>query len=106
MHVTWARLLSILSRQPDSEVQNRRDRLAMATWRLNALQMDSDPLGEPVPRILKLDDDALRLFDEVRREAMERARSSRGLAAGWHGKTPGRVGPCGWRSFSNIWLGR
>ena len=28
-------------------------------------------------------------LDELRREAMERARSARGLAAGWHGKTPG-----------------
>jgi hypothetical protein len=40
---------------------------------------------------LRLDPDAFELFDELRREAMERARSSRGLAAGWHGKTPGRA---------------
>jgi hypothetical protein len=40
---------------------------------------------------LQLDRDAIDLFDELRREAMQRARSSRGLAAGWHGKTPGRA---------------
>ena len=44
-------------------------------------------VSKPAPRILRLDDDALRLFDELRREAMERARSARGLAAGWHGNT-------------------
>jgi hypothetical protein len=85
-----APILSLTS-EPDSQVQNRRDRLVIAARRLNALQMDSDPLGEPAPRILRLDYDALRLFDELRREAMERARSSRGLSAGWHGKTPGRA---------------
>jgi hypothetical protein len=53
--------------------------------------MDGDASGEPAPRILRLDSDALRLFDELRRESMERARSSRGLPAGWHGKTPGRA---------------
>ena len=53
--------------------------------------MDGDPSGELAPRILRLDCDAFELFDELRREAMERARSSRGLAAGWHGKTPGRA---------------
>jgi hypothetical protein len=53
--------------------------------------MDGDPSGEPAPRVLPLDRDALALFGELRREAMERARSARGLAAGWHGKTPGRA---------------
>jgi hypothetical protein len=53
--------------------------------------MDGDPAGEPAPRLLRLDREALALFDELRREAMERARIARGLAAGWHGKTPGRA---------------
>jgi putative DNA primase/helicase len=44
-----------------------------------------------VPRVLALDPDAFALFDELRCEAMERAQSSRGLAGGWHGKTPGRA---------------
>ena len=43
------------------------------------------------PRALRLDADALTLFDEQRQEAMRRARASSGLTAGWHGKNPGRL---------------
>jgi Protein of unknown function (DUF3987) len=75
----------------DAEAGARRYKLISAARRLYALAMDGDPAGEPAPRILLLDPEALRLFDELRREAMQRARSSRGLAAGWHGKTPGRA---------------
>jgi hypothetical protein len=50
-----------------------------------------DATGEPAPALLRLDRNALALFDELRQEAMQRARSSRGLAGGWHGKTPGRA---------------
>jgi hypothetical protein len=53
--------------------------------------MEADSAGEPAPVLLPLDRSALALFDEVRQEAMLRARSSRGLASGWHGKTPGRA---------------
>jgi hypothetical protein len=53
--------------------------------------MDGDPAGWPAPRILQIEPDGFILFDELRREAMEAARSSRGLASGWHGKTPGRA---------------
>jgi hypothetical protein len=73
--------------EPDAAARARRDRLITTARRLNGLAMDGAASGEPAPRILRLDGDALRLFDELRREAMERARSSRGLAAGWHGKT-------------------
>jgi hypothetical protein len=79
-----------LASEADAEAQARRDRLTAAALRLCGLAMDGDASGEPAPRILRLDRDALQLFDELRREAMERARSSHGLAAGWHGKTPGR----------------
>jgi hypothetical protein len=75
----------------DREAAMRCRRLLSAARRLHALAMDGDPSGEPAPRILRLEDDALRLFGELRREATERARSSRGLAGGWHGKTPGRA---------------
>jgi hypothetical protein len=75
----------------DAQASARRHRLMSTARRLCRLGMDGDPAGEPAPRILRLDADALALFDELRREAMERARSSRGLAAGWHGKTPGRA---------------
>ena len=40
---------------------------------------------------LPLRADARELFDEVRREWMERARMSSGQAAGWAGKNPGRT---------------
>jgi hypothetical protein len=80
-----------LPTEVDAAVVARRDRLTTVVRRLSKLAMDGDPSGEPAPRVLRLDSDARKLFDELRREAMERARSSRGLAAGWHGKTPGRA---------------
>jgi hypothetical protein len=58
---------------------------------LFGLQLDSDSVGEPTPRLLRLDKPAFALFGEIQHEARRRARSSRGLAAGWHGKMPGRV---------------
>jgi hypothetical protein len=75
----------------DAMAGARRHRFVSAARRLYRLTMDANPAGEPAPRILHLDATALALFDLVRREAMERARSSDGLAAGWHGKTPGRA---------------
>jgi hypothetical protein len=83
--------ITALAREGSSEARARRDRLMFTARRLSELAMDGDLSGEPAPRILRLDGDAFELFDELRREAMERARSSRGLAAGWHGKTPGRA---------------
>jgi hypothetical protein len=80
-----------LARESDATARTRRDRLLLAARQLYGLAMDGDAAGEPAPRILGLDSDAFRLFDELRCEAMHRARSSRGLAAGWHGKTPGRA---------------
>jgi Protein of unknown function (DUF3987) len=68
----------------------RRRLLAMARW-LHGLAMDGDTAGTPAPRVLPLDPDAFVLFEELRQEAMTRARTSRGLTAGWHGKTPARA---------------
>jgi len=59
--------------------------------RLHGFAIDGDSANDPAPCILRFEDDARRLFDELRQEAIERARSSRGLAGGWHGKTPGRA---------------
>jgi hypothetical protein len=75
----------------DVGASRRRHFLLSAARRLHALAMDGDPAGKLAPRVLWLDSDGLALFDELRREVMMRARSSRGLAAGWHGKTPGRA---------------
>lgn len=85
-----APILPLVS-EADVEARNRRERLTTAARRLSGLVLDGDPSGEPTPRILRLDNTALYLFDELRREAMERARYSRGLAAGWYGKTPARA---------------
>jgi hypothetical protein len=59
--------------------------------RLRGLEMGTDNYGRPAPRVLRLDGDALGLFDEQRQDAMRRARLGCGLAAGWHGKNPGRI---------------
>jgi len=83
--------IAALSTEPPTQAGIRRDRLLAAARRLASLEMDGDPAGSPAPRIMQLGSSGLALFDEVRREAMEAARSSRGLAAGWHGKTPGRA---------------
>lgn len=84
-------LILPLASEPDALARSRRERLMITARRLSGLGMDGDPAGEPAPRLLRLDREALALFDELRREAMERARTTRGLAAGWHGKTPGRA---------------
>ena len=62
-----------------------------AARRLSGVAMDGDPGDEPAPRLLRLDREARALFDDLRHEAMERARTARGLADGWHGKTPARA---------------
>jgi hypothetical protein len=53
--------------------------------------MGADDYGVPAPLALQLDSDARALFDELRRDAMASARKAVGLAAGWHGKNPGRA---------------
>jgi hypothetical protein len=78
--------ITSLSRENDAAACARRDRLLTAARRLFELAMDGDAAGDLAPRILRLDPDATRLFEELRQDAMVRARSARGLAAGWHGK--------------------
>jgi hypothetical protein len=73
------------------DASQRRIALETAARRLHALAMGIDDHGLPAPRVLKLDSDARRLFDQQRQEAMWQARTTTGLAAGWHGKNPGRL---------------
>jgi hypothetical protein len=80
-----------LADHADAEAAQRRNTLITAARRLRALAMGADDRGEPAPRALRLDADALRLFDELRLDAMTRARDASGLAAGWAGKNPGRA---------------
>lgn len=83
--------ISKLANETDETMRDRRNRLVEAARRLHGLKMSVDAAGEPAPGLLRLDRSAFALFDELRQEAMQRARSSRGLAGGWHGKTPGRA---------------
>jgi hypothetical protein len=76
-----------LALEHDTGARDRRDMLARASRRLQSLAMDTDSEGEPVPRMLRLDVGALRLFDEFQQQARRRSLDSRGLAAGWHGKS-------------------
>jgi hypothetical protein len=80
-----------LADRGDAEAEQRRNTLMTAARQLRAIAMGANDRGEPAPRALRLDSDAFKLFDELRQDAMERARSANGLAAGWHGKTPGRA---------------
>jgi len=74
-----------------ADAAERRTKLHQCARRLRALEMGTDNYGRPAPRLLRLASDALVLFDEQRQEAMRRARLGTGLAAGWHGKNPGRI---------------
>jgi Protein of unknown function (DUF3987) len=74
-----------------TEATERRDKLLSAARRLHELAMGADNHGAPAPRALPLDKDARALFNELRCDAMASARSAVGLAAGWHGKNPGRA---------------
>jgi hypothetical protein len=76
-----------LALEHDMGARDRRERLGRASRRLQALDMDTDADGEPAPRVLRLDDGAFRLFDEFQQQARRRSLNSRGLAAGWHGKS-------------------
>jgi hypothetical protein len=80
-----------LSDRGDKDAAQRRKMLLDAAHRLRSLAMGADEHSAPAPIALRLDDDARQLFDEIRCDAMEKARSAHGLAAGWYGKNPGRA---------------
>ncbi len=90
---TWPVPMPIapLADRGDTEAAQRRDTLMGAARRLHALPMGADNHGAPAPIALRLDAEALTLFDDVRRAWMARAREASGLAAGWAGKNPGRA---------------
>ena len=85
------RPIAPLKQWGDTEAARRREKLATTTRKLCALAMGSDNNGTPAPRALQLERSAFELFDEQRQEAMRRAQAASGLAAGWHGKNPGRT---------------
>jgi hypothetical protein len=83
--------IGCLKKSSNAEATGRRDRLLIAARYLRSLTMAADEWGMPAPRALALDEHAVELFDEIRRDAMTRARELSGFAAGWHGKNPGRA---------------
>jgi Protein of unknown function (DUF3987) len=80
-----------LTDRGDTEAARRRDMLLTAARQLRALAMGADDHGSPAPRALRLAADGRKLFEDVRHDAMIRARAASGLAAAWAGKNPGRV---------------
>jgi hypothetical protein len=85
------RPIAPLKKCGDTEAAQRREKLAMTARKLRALAMGSDNTGTAAPRALLLEGNAYDLFDVQRQEAMRLARAASGLAAGWHGKNPGRT---------------
>jgi Protein of unknown function (DUF3987) len=75
----------------DADAARRQNLFVSAARRLCALAMGTGDHGTPTPRTVSLRGDARRLIDELRHEAMTRAREFSGLAAGWAGKNPGRA---------------
>jgi hypothetical protein len=75
----------------DTEAAGRRSEVLKAARNLRGLPMGADFHGAPTPIALRLDPGARGLFDEIRQDAMGKARNAHGLAAGWHGKNPGRT---------------
>jgi hypothetical protein len=83
--------ISPLRNSGKEDATKRSTLLLDAIRRLRTLAMGTDDQNSPAPRAMSLDGDAFKLFDEVRQDAMARARSASGFAAGWHGKNPGRA---------------
>ena len=103
----WPEPLPILPlpSEPDAAARSRRERLTAAARRLYALAMDGDPAGEPgAARLVRLDGEALALFDELRQDAMQRA----GPRAGWRpvGTARRRAGHCGLALVFELLAGR
>jgi len=59
--------------------------------RLRALDWDRDSNGEPAPKVLRLDAEALDVLDQIREEVATANRTDTGIIAGWRGKNPGRL---------------
>jgi hypothetical protein len=83
--------IAALRERGATDVAEHRSALYEAARKLHALELGADDVGRPAPRALRLDGAAHGLFDEQRQEAMRRSRAASGLAAGWHGKNPGRT---------------
>jgi Protein of unknown function (DUF3987) len=83
--------LAVLSYQERAAAEARAQQLVTAGRCLRSLPMGKGERGEPVPVLLELSPEAFDLLNDIRRVAHHQSRSSRGLAAGWHGKTSARA---------------
>lgn len=66
----------------------RKEMLVSAARKLRNLRMDETERGVRARLVPLAGTEA---FDELRQQAMEKARSTHGLISGWHGKTPARA---------------
>lgn len=89
----WPRLIPYtpLDQKNSSASNDRFEFLLTAARRLRSFHMKSNNQGNPVAHRLPLSQEALGLFENIRRDASGKARTMKGLAAGWHGKTPARA---------------
>jgi Protein of unknown function (DUF3987) len=89
----WPELMPIapIADRGDIEAAQRREALINTARQLRTLTMGTDDYGVPAPMALRLNEDAREIFDEMQCDAKEKARRAHGLAAGWHGKNPGRA---------------
>jgi uncharacterized protein DUF3987 len=90
----WPVPVAVEDLAPDTDIASleRRQKLVSVAQKLVALDMPADKIsGAPAPTVLRLAGDAFMLFQQQRRAAIEKARASRDIAAGWHGKTPARI---------------
>jgi hypothetical protein len=85
------RVLSKLSSQEEAASRARAARLTTAGRRLRGLRMALNEGGEPAPVMVGLDPTAFEILNGIRRDSDALAKSTRGLAGGWHGKTPARA---------------
>lgn len=74
-----------------SAALKRQEVVVRAARRLAGLKMEEDDEGGLAPKFMHFSADAFAQLKLLRRAAIETSRASRGFAAGWHGKQPGRA---------------
>jgi hypothetical protein len=89
----WPAPLAVadLELDQDTAAIERQQKLELTALQLVNLDMPDDKSGTPAPRVRRLAGDAFALYQPLRRLAVEKSPTSRGIAGGWHGKTPGRL---------------
>ena len=73
----------------DRKSDQRKRLLFSALEKLHHLKMEKSADGKKKPKCIPLQ--STELFDEIRKESTEKARTTQGFMAGWFGKNPGRI---------------